>query len=69
MQKSGIIIYQKIKKYIKREYGRNRYHNMPDEQMLKLKEYRKEYQKQYQKGYRKRKKEQGNSDKNAVLNP
>ena len=62
MQKTGIIIYQKIKKYIKREYGRNRYHSMPNQKMLKLKKYHEEYRE-------KRKREQGNFDKNAVLNP
>ena len=38
---------------------------MPDDKMLKLKE----YQKDYQKMYRKMKKAQGNSAKKAVLNP
>ena len=38
---------------------------MPDDKMLKLKE----YQKDYQKKYREMKKAQGNSAKNAVLNP
>ena len=38
---------------------------MPDDKMLKLKE----YQKDYQKMYREMKKAQGNSAKKAVLNP
>ena len=31
----------------KREYGKNRYHNMPEEKRQKLKEYQKKYQKKY----------------------
>ena len=31
--------------YIKREYGRNRYHNMSEEDKPKLKEYQKHYRK------------------------
>ena len=38
---------------------------MPDGKLLKLKEYEKDYQKLY----REMKKAQGNSTKNAVLNP
>ena len=30
-------------KNIKREYGRNRYHNMPEEKKQRLKEYQKNY--------------------------
>ena len=30
-----------------REYGKNRYHNMPEEKKQKLKEYQKEYKKNY----------------------
>ena len=33
--------YLKKKKYIKREYGRNRYHNMSEENKKSLKEYQK----------------------------
>ena len=40
------------KKNIKREYGKNRYHNMTDEEMQK----HKDYQKNYQKIYREKKK-------------
>ena len=65
IQRTGIIIYLKIKKNIKRAYAKNRYHCMPDDKMLKLKE----YQKDYQKKYREMKKAQGISAKNAVLNP
>ena len=63
MQKTGIIIYLKIKKYIKRAYARNRYRSMPDDKMLELKAYQKEYQNKY----RQMKKAQGNLAKNAVL--
>ena len=36
-------IYPKKKKNKKREYGRNRYHNMSEEKKQKLKEYQKNY--------------------------
>ena len=32
-----------MKKYIKREYGRNRYRNMSEENTQRLKEYQKNY--------------------------
>ena len=31
----------------KREYGQNRYHNMPEDKKQKLKEYQKEHQQKY----------------------
>ena len=31
MQKTGIIIYLKIKKNVKRAYAKNRYQSMPDD--------------------------------------
>ena len=37
----------KKKKNKKREYGKNRYHNMPEEKKQRLKEHQKEYQKNY----------------------
>ena len=40
MQKLNIEIYQ-----IKRVYGKNRYHNMPEEEKQKLKEYQNNYRK------------------------
>ena len=46
-------IYLKKKKNEKREYGKNRYHNMPEEKKQKLKE--------YQKIYREAKKSQSNN--------
>ena len=36
-----------IKKTIKRDYAKNRYHNMTDEEMQKYKEYQKNYQTLY----------------------
>ena len=62
-----------IKKTIKRDYAKNRYHNMTDEEMQKYKEYQKNYQTLYWKKKKYEleniKKEQGNFDKNAVLTP
>ena len=49
MQKTGIIIYLKIKKNMKRAYAKNRYHSMSDDKMLELKAYQKEYQKNIEK--------------------
>ena len=49
MQKTGIIIYPKIKKNIKRAYAKNRYHSMHDDKMLELKAYQKEYQENIEK--------------------
>ena len=46
-------IYLKKKKNEKREYGKNRYHNMSEEKKQKLKE--------YQKNYREAKKSQSNN--------
>ena len=46
-------IYLKKKKNEKREYGKNRYHNMSEEKKQKLKE--------YQKNYREVKKSQSNN--------
>ena len=46
-------IYLKNKKKEKREYGKNRYHNMSEEKKQKLKE--------YQKNYREVKKSQSNN--------
>ena len=46
-------IYLKKKKKEKREYGKNRYHNMSEEKKQKLKE--------YQKNYREVKKSQSNN--------
>ena len=66
MQKIGIIIYQRIKKNMKRESCNNRYHTMSKEQRQKYKEYQKKYQKEYRE---KMKKEQGNINENAVLTP
>ena len=41
MQEINKEIYLKKKKNKKREYGRNRYHNMSEEKKQKLKEYQK----------------------------
>ena len=49
MQKTGIIIYLKMKKNIKRAQVKNRYHNLPEDKMLELKAYQKEYQKNIEK--------------------
>ena len=46
-------MYLKKKKNEKREYGKNRYHNMSEEKKQKLKE--------YQKNYREAKKSQSNN--------
>ena len=40
-------MHYKSDKKKKREYGKNRYHNMPAEKKQKLKEYQKEYQEKY----------------------
>ena len=46
MQKTGVIIYPKIKNtYIIKAQVKNRYHNLPEDKMLELKAYQKEYQK------------------------
>ena len=37
------------KKNVKREYAKNKYHNMTDEEMQKHKEYQESYQKLYRK--------------------
>ena len=42
-QKINIENYLKKKKNIKREYGKNRYHNMSEEKKKRLKEYQKNY--------------------------
>ena len=42
-QRINIENYLKKKKYIKREYGRNRYHNMSKEDKRRLKEYQINY--------------------------
>ena len=42
-QKINTENYLKKKKYINREYGRNRYHNMSEENKKRLKEYQKNY--------------------------
>ena len=47
MQKTGIIIYLKIKKNIKRPQVKNRYHSLPEDKILELKGYQKEFQKKY----------------------
>ena len=65
MQKTDIIIYLKIKKNIKRTYGKNKYHSMHDDKILELKAYQKEYQRKYHE----MKKAQGNLAKNAVVTP
>ena len=54
------------KKNVKREYPKNKYHNMTDEEMQKHKKYQKKYQKIYQEN---KKRGQGNFDKNVVLTP
>ena len=41
MQKINIGTYQKKIRMKKREYGKNRYHNMSEEKKQKLKEYQK----------------------------
>ena len=42
MREINIETYLK-KKNIKREYGKNRYHNMSEEKKLRLKDYQKNY--------------------------
>ena len=49
MQKIYIEIYQMKKKNTKREYGRNRYHNISEEKKQKLKEYQKNKKKKSKK--------------------
>ena len=53
------------KKNIIKAQAKHRCHTMPDDKMLK----HKEYQKEYHKKYREMKKAQGNLAKNAVLTP
>ena len=54
----------------RKEYSKNRYHNMSPEKKLELKIYQKEYQKESQKNYReKKKREHANFNKNAGLTP
>ena len=50
----------------RKEYSKNRYHDMSPEKKLELKIYQKEYQKNYRE---KKKREHANFNKNAVLTP
>ena len=43
VKKINIENYLKNEKNIKREYGRSRYHNMPEEKKQRLKEYQRNY--------------------------
>ena len=43
MQEINTEIYLKKKENVKRQYGRNRYHNMSEEKKQRLKEHKKKY--------------------------